>query len=258
MISEMSIEKEMQQLEELTLNALPALQTMYVDGWVLRFSKGCTKRANSVIPLYRLDEKTIEDHIKLCEAIYRKQNLPTTFKVFDMKSMQHLEACLIERGYKEVGEVSVQVAPLKQVHHSLSNDVYLTSCRELTDDWLRYFALFNDLPANERHVFQQMLHSIVPKTNYVLMKDKENDSVIACGLAVLQNDYVGLYDIVTNPSYRQKGYGKMLVSSLLHWGLEHGAKHAYLQVLTDNEPALALYEQLGFQESYTYSFRVSE
>ena len=49
------------QLEELSINAWPSLQTMLYDGWVLRFSDGYTKRANSSNPLYggvlSVDEK---------------------------------------------------------------------------------------------------------------------------------------------------------------------------------------------------------
>ena len=39
-------------IEELSLSAWPPLQTMVLDGWVLRFAEGYTKRPNSVNPLY--------------------------------------------------------------------------------------------------------------------------------------------------------------------------------------------------------------
>ena len=35
-------------LEELAMNAWPAIQTYLYDGWIVRFANGYTKRANSV------------------------------------------------------------------------------------------------------------------------------------------------------------------------------------------------------------------
>jgi hypothetical protein len=40
------------QFEELTINTWPSLQTCCYDGWILRFARGYTRRANSVYPLY--------------------------------------------------------------------------------------------------------------------------------------------------------------------------------------------------------------
>jgi hypothetical protein len=39
-------------IEELSMNAWPSIQTVLLDGWILRMSNGYTKRANSVNPLY--------------------------------------------------------------------------------------------------------------------------------------------------------------------------------------------------------------
>jgi ribosomal protein S18 acetylase RimI-like enzyme len=38
------------------------------------------------------------------------------------------------------------------------------------------------------------------------------------------------------------------------WGAELGAATAYLQVLGDNSPALALYESLGFTTHHQYAY----
>jgi ribosomal protein S18 acetylase RimI-like enzyme len=43
---------------------------------------------------------------------------------------------------------------------------------------------------------------------------------------------------------------------LLSWGRKMGAEQAYLQVMLSNEPALSLYEKLGFREAYRYWYRV--
>ena len=44
------------------------------------------------------------------------------------------------------------------------------------------------------------------------------------------------------------------MAALLEWGAEQGATTAYLQVLGDNAPALALYEGLGFATHHAYRY----
>ena len=44
--------KEILQIEELSINAFPAILTELYDGWILRYSNGYTYRGNSVNPLY--------------------------------------------------------------------------------------------------------------------------------------------------------------------------------------------------------------
>jgi ribosomal protein S18 acetylase RimI-like enzyme len=44
------------------------------------------------------------------------------------------------------------------------------------------------------------------------------------------------------------------MSALAGWAAEQGATTAYLQVLGDNLPALALYERLGFLEHHRYRY----
>ena len=55
-------------LEEVTLSAWPALQTVFVDGWVVRFSNGFGRRANSVNPLFH-SVRSFEENLAECEAL---------------------------------------------------------------------------------------------------------------------------------------------------------------------------------------------
>ena len=44
------------------------------------------------------------------------------------------------------------------------------------------------------------------------------------------------------------------MAALLAWGAERGATTAYLQVLGDNEPALAMYGSMGFETHHAYAY----
>ncbi|WP_218244185.1 hypothetical protein, partial [Pseudomonas sp. 2995-3] len=64
------------------MNALPALQTQLVDGWILRFANGYTKRANSINPIYPLNEE-VTDKIEKVSQVYRDRNQKVVYKLTD-------------------------------------------------------------------------------------------------------------------------------------------------------------------------------
>jgi ribosomal protein S18 acetylase RimI-like enzyme len=81
-------------------------------------------------------------------------------------------------------------------------------------------------------------------------------AIAALGLVAVEGDWAGLFDLVTAPSWRNRGLGRRLVRHLLGWAATKGARSAYLQVQQDNAPALHLYASLGFQQAYVYWYRV--
>jgi ribosomal protein S18 acetylase RimI-like enzyme len=82
--------------------------------------------------------------------------------------------------------------------------------------------------------------------------------MVGCALGVLQNDYIGIFDVIVHPDCRGQGYGERLVRALLGWGKQNLAQAAYLQVMANNAPALRLYNRLGFREKYQYWYRVKQ
>ena len=78
----------------------------------------------------------------------------------------------------------------------------------------------------------------------------------ASGVAALDpaGEWIGFRSIEVDPAHRRRGLGLAVVGALLGWGAERGATTAYLQVLGDNAPALALYERLGFVEHHRYTY----
>ena len=68
-------------LEEAALNGLPALQTEFYDGWIVRMSEGYSRRANCVVPLYE-STTPLQEKLVHCEAAYARASLPCLFKIF--------------------------------------------------------------------------------------------------------------------------------------------------------------------------------
>jgi len=77
---------------------------------------------------------------------------------------------------------------------------------------------------------------------------------VAEGVAAYADDWVGFRGIHVAPDARRRGLGLVVMAELLEWGAERGARTAYLQVLGDNEPAIALYESLGFATHHAYRY----
>ena len=99
-----------------------------------------------------------------------------------------------------------------------------------------------------------MLQIIPHPTCYAWLRDRQR--FCSCGLGVLERNYLGLFFIATAKKQRGKGYASELISALLDWGKNHGATRAYAQVELNNQPAINLYNKLGFREVYQYFYRI--
>ncbi len=84
---------------------------------------------------------------------------------------------------------------------------------------------------------------------------REQGRIVATGLTIVEDDCAGLFDIITDEAARRRGHARSIVASLLGTASGLGARHAYLQVKTDNEPARRLYRDFGFEERYQYWYR---
>lgn len=77
---------------------------------------------------------------------------------------------------------------------------------------------------------------------------------VASGVAAYARDWVGFRSIAVRPSHQRQGHATAIMAALIEWGAEQGARTAYLQVLGDNFPALALYGRLGFSLHHSYCY----
>lgn len=239
--------------EELSIDAWPSLQTVLYDGWVLRFSDGYTKRANSANPIHggvlKVDEK-----IDRCEKLYSEGRLDTVFKLTSDSQPPGLDGILAARGYSLESTSAVQTLNLSGI--TGPDETGLVFSPDVSDEWLSAFGQMSGLNELTRLIAKRMLLSIIPTRCFA--SASYGGRTVACGMAVLQGDRVGLFDIITHKDFRRAGYGRRLTLGLLHWAKEKGAEQAYLQVALSNDAALRLYSSLGFSEAYRYWYRVKK
>jgi ribosomal protein S18 acetylase RimI-like enzyme len=237
-------------LEERTLTTWPALQTVFYDGWVIRFAKGHTRRSNSVIPLYG-SSIDLHEKIKYCTGLFRARGQRSVFKLTAAAQPAGLDAVLEQAEYAYEAETSVQIADLNGLDFNGVESARITA--QPTSDWLDACIRLNAMNPERGTVFTGMLANMVPPAAYASLM--AGDEITAAGLGVYTPGYVVVYDIVTHPAYRNQGLARRLMLNLLHWGREQGAQQAFLQVVPENTPAVHLYKRLGFQEVYRYWYR---
>jgi N-acetylglutamate synthase len=238
-------------LEEISLNTWPAQHTQHFDGWILRFADGYTRRANSVSPLYQ-SVLPILQKIAQCEQIYNAQGLNTVFKLTNAAQPENLDELLAQQGYRHDAQTSTQTLDLETIAAPQTDNVRLTE--QLTDDWLAAYCRLNNVAERNIASMTSILNRIPsPHCFATYPVDGEPASL---GGAALERGYLILFDIVTGAAFRNRGLARDVILSLLHWGKANGARHAFLQVMIDNPPALHLYEKLGFREAYQYWYRV--
>ena len=233
-------------IEELGLNSsAPPAQLLY-DGWLVRLSPGKAKRARSVNAVYP-STLPLDRKVAYCEALYQDSNLPMLFRITPFSQPPDLERALDARGYTRLETTAVEAATLETAPPDAGAQVM-----EL-GPWIDAVAELRGSPLAHRDAHLARLERMPLRKCAVAVRDE--GSVVATGLTVIEDGVAGLFDIVTREDARRRGHARRVVSTLLHMAHSMGARQTYLQVEADNMAARSLYRDFGFTERYQYWYR---
>ena len=241
---------EARRLEERALNASGAFQSLVYDGWLLGHRPGPTKRLRCVNPFYP-STLPIPEKIAWCSDFYAAANLPLIFRLLPFSEPASLDAWLEHDGWVSFERTVVQQAALATV----STPALPPGAAEIVDAlrWVDLTARLLDADEEALPRIRERTASFpLPQAGALVRRDGE---VVACGLLKLEGDYAGLFAVHTAQAWRGRGLGRTIVAALLGEARRHGARTAYLQVTTENAPALALYAHFGFAGAYDYWYR---
>jgi GNAT superfamily N-acetyltransferase len=237
-------------LESRLVNAWPSFESQLCEGWLLRFARGYSKRANSATPIMAgasVDDALVEHMIKQ----FLRLNVRPTFRLTGLESPD-VDAALAARGFDAIEPTFGMVCDVGAGEWEV--DASVTLEENVSKRWVRETAAsYGGDKADDSILIEIVSRIRQPHMFASLDLDGTN---VAWGLGVAERGYVGLYDIVVSPDLRGLGLGRQIVTSLIAWGRQQGAATAYLQVREENEVARALYASLGFGDAYRYTHRV--
>jgi ribosomal protein S18 acetylase RimI-like enzyme len=249
--------KDVKRFQEFLMNAWPAEHYFFLNGWVLRFNKGVTYRANSVIPInYTGDSKHVETDIAVVEAAYKNFNLPTIFTMPDFFEPKELDDILRERGYLEQDRtdalfMSVFNLNLDNINSEFNYDIY----DNRVDEFSSLLAKFTKRDEYQQEIITEITgRIIIPKKCFVIAT--LNGEPIGTLMGVLNpHGYIYIADVfVVSEFRRRKIASSMLKIAIKEWAILNGVENIWLQVELQNSNAMKLYENLGMKKAYNYYY----
>jgi ribosomal protein S18 acetylase RimI-like enzyme len=241
---------DLRRVEEVGLNALQTQRQFFYDGWLLRVSPGKARRARSVNAHFG-SSLPIGDKIRYCERVYEERDLPVLFRITPFVHPANLKGELAARGYEPFDPTLVQVTPLARPPDVIETDGFDISV-PVADKFADAVALLQDATPEQRDAYYERMVN-TPQATRALLAHIDGRP-IAVGTAMLEDGLAGIFSMATASEMRGRGVASALLSRLLLWAWEHGAAHAYLQVDSQNHPALGVYRRFGFVTAYTYHY----
>jgi len=106
---------------------------------------------------------------------------------------------------------------------------------------------------DEEQTYVRFFKRISQKLDTSFLLLKMEDEPIGCGIGIYYEGFYGVFGMGVNTSFRNKGYGRLILNELLLQGVKKEAEVIYLQIMADN-PAVRLYQRVGFNKLYSYEY----
>lgn len=238
-------------IETAYLSAWPALETIEQKSWKARFSRGYTKRANSIHAFDPADEADAGPRIAELVEAYRARNLRPIFRVnpltgpavsaeLDAQGWDIYEPSLV-LFMPEPGKLRA-VAAVSQTLHPMDSA------------WGEAQARMAGYSQETQDTFALVRARLPERAAGILVYNEERQPV-AAALSMIADDIAVYNNVVVDAAERGKGYGRALMHAAFNWAVQNGARRHSLNVLANNERAVPLYKSLGLAEIYGYHYR---
>lgn len=230
--------------------AWPATSVQYDGTWAVRLTAGHPAlRLNSVNPLDPGDNRRIKERIARAARRFEAYGRPLTFRISPL-SAPAISEYLDDRGWSVLKSSLVMRLTLSEA--AVDDAMDQIPLKDLNRFVSAAFQV-HEYGAELRPGFTEVVSAIRAEPGLFILE--QEDRPVATAICVRDGSVAGLFEVATARGDRGQGFGRRMMLSALKWAHLRGAAEAWLQVEADNEPALALYRSLGFEEIYGYHYR---
>lgn len=231
------------ELEQATLDVLPAPEEDEIDGWRLRRGLGVIGRVNSATALGHLPANP-DRAIAAAARWFRDRGHDPVFRLTRLD--RELDRILDARGYRRSPDVLVMT---RRAGGELDPGIRLDPNPDET--WLEAYRRCGPHPPERA---TELARSLALLTLPHVVATLEDDAV---AVAALRGQWVTVHSVAVDPGRRRRGLGARMTAGLVAWGAGGGADRAFLHVDGHNAPAVALHRSVGFRTHHRYWYRTS-
>ena len=236
-----------QSIEAAAAVAWPPTESLTLGSWKLSAGDGFSRRRNSAVPAGPPPEN-LERRLSDVEEWYRVRGLPTLYRITPLCDAA-VDNVLADRGL-------VLEAPTLVMSRSLEPPELIEGVTEspvVTDAWVQTEIAALGIDPSSIRPWLATIAAVPSPASFVVPID--DGEPVAAGFGVVVGALLGVFEIVVRPEHRRRGHAGRMMAALHRFGVREGAQRVFLQVLEDDEPAVALYRSLGYEVSHRYWYR---
>ncbi|SDR29323.1 GNAT family N-acetyltransferase [Pseudovibrio sp. Tun.PSC04-5.I4] len=244
-------------LEQANLNCFPSFMVHYDGSWVSRLSPGIGTRRNNSLNFYDAEDgDEVESRLDAARTRFKRQDIKFHVRWTPLVP-NDVDQVLNQRNFQRLDETLVMTRSIWVLGETEVPAGFKISKVPLAEWIYKYAQAYGAEPGAPLSDTQQALYDVLSRITVeliALVLETEDGVPVAVLLGVVDGDLLGIFDVATGESYRRQGLAFALMCEVHRLGAERGAETAWLQVVAENTAASALYDSLGYKESYAYHY----
>jgi N-acetylglutamate synthase len=236
--------REIAALERAAADAWPPPVIEELGAWRLRAAQGYTGRANSALPLGD-PGLPIPQALAAVTEFYRRHDLPPQVDV-PLPLATSVEHELRKAGWQPQCTVLVQVMDLPALIAATPDGADFTLSATPSGQAL-------EMIAGRRGPLPEVALRVLTGVEPVVFAELGGAQLRCMARGTVTDGWLGVFTVETATDARRQGLAQQALGALARWAAANAATRAFLQVESTNEPAIRLYERIGFHTHHRYT-----